>query len=145
VYLIDAAGLRVIGNVPNPQASDSTNKERITSGLLVGREPHEPTFTRNGTELWVTVRGEGRIAIFDVTAAKAGKPTEEALRGYLETINGPAQAWFSKDGKLAFVASQKSSQIDLFETNFSSDGRSRPKRARTVDIKAKIRAPSHRF
>jgi DNA-binding beta-propeller fold protein YncE len=82
------------------------------------------------------VRGEGRIAIFDVAAAKAGEPTETALRGYLETINGPAQAWFSKDGELAFIASQKSSQIDLFETNFGSDGRSRPKRARTVDIKA---------
>jgi len=136
VYLIDAAGLRVIGNVPNAQASDTTNKEGITSGLLVGREPHEPTFTRNGAELWVTVRGEGRIAIFDVAAAKAGGPTERALRGYLETINGPAQAWFSKDGKVAFVASQKSSQIDVFETNLGSDARSRPKRARTVDIRA---------
>ena len=107
VYLIDAASLRVIGNVPNAQASDTTNKERITSGLLVGREPHEPTFTRNGRELWVTVRGEGRIAIFNVDAAKAGQPTERALRGYVETINGPAQVWFSKDGKLAFIASQK--------------------------------------
>lgn len=66
----------------------------------------------------MTVRGEGRIAIFDVAAAKAGQPTERALRGYLETINGPAQAWFSKDGKLAFIASQKLSQIDVFETNF---------------------------
>jgi YVTN family beta-propeller protein len=136
VYLIDAASLRVIGNVPNAQASDTTNKERITSGLLVGREPHEPTFTRNGAELWVTVRGEGRIAIFDVAAAKAGQPTERALRGYLETINGPAQAWFSKDGKLAFIASQKVSQVDVFETNFGSDGRGQPKRAKTVDIKA---------
>src|SRR5262249_61224114 len=90
VYLIEAASLRLIGNIPNAQATDTTNKERITTGLLVGREPHEPTFTRNGTELWVTVRGEGRIAIFDVAAAKAGEPTERALRGYLETINGPA-------------------------------------------------------
>jgi YVTN family beta-propeller protein len=136
VYLIDAASLRVIGNVPNGQASDTTNKERISSGLLVGREPHEPTFTRNGTELWVTVRGEGRIAIFDVAAAKAGQPSEQALRGYVETINGPAQAWFSKDGKLAFVASQKLSQIDVFETNFGGDGHSQAKRAKTVDIKS---------
>jgi YVTN family beta-propeller protein len=136
VYLIEATSLRVIGNVPNPQASDMTNKERITSGLLVGREPHEPTFTRNGVELWVTVRGEGRIAIFDIPAAKAGQPTERALRGYLETINGPAQVWFSKDGKLAFIASQKVSQIDVFEANFGSDGHSQPKRAKTVDIKA---------
>jgi YVTN family beta-propeller protein len=136
LYLIDATSLRVIGNVPNPQASDTTNKEQITSGLLVGREPHEPTFTRNGVELWITVRGEGRIAILDVAAAKAGQPTERALRGYLETINGPAQAWFSKDGKLAFIASQKLSQIDVFVTNFGSDGHSQPKRAKTVDIKA---------
>jgi DNA-binding beta-propeller fold protein YncE len=136
VYLIDVADLRVVGNVPNAQASDSTNKEHITSGLLVGREPHEPTFTRNGAELWVTVRGEGRIAILDVATAKAGGPTERALRGYLDTINGPAQAWFSKDGKVAFVASQKSSQIDVFETNFGSDGHSRPKRTKTVEIRA---------
>ena len=136
VYLIDAETLRVIGNVPNPQASDTTNKERITSGLLVGREPHEPTFTRNGVELWVTVRGEGRIALFDVAAAKAGQPTERALRGYLETINGPAQVWFSKDGKFAFIASQKVSQVDVFEANFGSDGHSQPKRVKTVDIKA---------
>jgi YVTN family beta-propeller protein len=136
VYLIDAGSLRVIGNTPNAQASDTTNKEHITTGLLVGREPHEPTFSRNGTELWVTVRGEGRIAIFDVAAAKAGQPTERALRGYFDTINGPAQAWFSKDGNFAFIASQKVSQIDLFETNFGSDGHSHPRRVKTVDIKA---------
>jgi hypothetical protein len=73
----------VIGNMPNSQANDTTNKERITTGLLVGREPHEPTFTRNGAELWVTMRRERRIAIFDVAAAKAGEPSERALRGYL--------------------------------------------------------------
>jgi YVTN family beta-propeller protein len=136
VYLIDAVNLRVIGNVPNAQASETTNKERITTGLLVGREPHEPTFSRNGRELWVAVRGEGRIAIFDVDVAKSGAATERALRGYFNTVNGPAQAWFSKDGKLAFVASQKSSQIEALETNFGADGFSHPKRLRLVDIKA---------
>ena len=136
VYLIDTVSLQVIGSTPNPRASDSTNKDRITTGLLVGREPHEPTFTRNGTELWVTVRGEGRIAIFEVQAAKAGQPTERALRGYVDTINGPAQAWFSADGKLAFVASQKGSEVDVLATNFGADGHSRPQRVKTVDIKA---------
>jgi DNA-binding beta-propeller fold protein YncE len=136
VYLIETATLRVIGNVANSQASETTNKERITSGLLVGREPHEPTFTRNGAELWVTVRGEGRIAVLDVSAARSGQPTERALRGYIDTINGPAQCWFSKDHKLAFVASQKVAQIDVFEANFGADGRSAPKRLKTVDVKA---------
>jgi YVTN family beta-propeller protein len=136
VYLIETANLKVVGNSANPQASDSTNKERITSGIIVGREPHEPTFTRQGTELWVTVRGEDRIAIIDVAAARSGAPTERALRGYLDTVNGPAQVWFSRDGKTAFVASQKLSQIDLFDTDFDGSGRSRPKRLKTVDIKA---------
>lgn len=135
VYLIDVTGLKVVGNAANPQASDTTNKERITSGIIVGREPHEPTFTRNGTELWVTVRGEDRIAIIDVAAAKGGATTERALRGYLNTINGPAQVWFSKDGRLAFVASQKVSLIDVFEANLDGGGNSQPKRVKTVDIK----------
>ena len=42
----------------------------VTATVLVGREPHEPTFTRNGKELWVTVRGEDRIAIVDVEVAR---------------------------------------------------------------------------
>ena len=57
VYLIDAVNKKVVGNVPNPLAGPNTNAERLSSGILVGREPHEPTFTRNGKELWVTLRG----------------------------------------------------------------------------------------
>ena len=60
IYLIDTVALTVLGNQPNPQASDTTGKERLTSGILIGREPHEPTFTRNGREIWVSVRGENR-------------------------------------------------------------------------------------
>jgi DNA-binding beta-propeller fold protein YncE len=78
VYLIDTRTKSVIGNRPNPQARENTNKELLSSGILVGREPHEPTFTRNGKELWVTVRGENRIAIVDVTVAKKGGTTRSA-------------------------------------------------------------------
>jgi DNA-binding beta-propeller fold protein YncE len=138
VYLVDTATLRVVGNAPNPQASQTSNQERLTSGIIVGREPHEPTFSRNGKELWVTVRGEDGIAIIDVDLARRASAGERvsAVREYLPTLNGPAQAWFSKDGELAFVASQKTSQFDVFETGFDSDGRSRPKRLRTVDMRA---------
>lgn len=137
VYLVDTATLRVIGNTPNPQAGPTTNPDRLTSGIIVGREPHEPTFSRNGKELWITVRGEDRIAIIDVELARRASAGERvaALREYLPTINGPAQAWFSKDGALAFVASQKTSQLDVFETGFDRDGRSHPKRLKTVDIR----------
>ena len=138
IYLIDTVALTVLGNQPNPQASDTTGKERLTSGILIGREPHEPTFTRNGREIWVSVRGENRIAIVDVAAARRESAGERAgaQRASFQTINGPAQVWFSKDGKLAFVASQKVPMLDVFATNFDAGGRSRPKRLVTIDIKA---------
>jgi YVTN family beta-propeller protein len=138
VYLIDTMAKRVVGNIPNPQASSTTNAERITSGILVGREPHEPTFTRNGKELWVAVRGEDRFAILDVEAAikESGGVRAGALREYLPTINGPAQVWFSADGTLAFVISQKTPRVDIFQLNPDAQGWSRPTRKTTLDISA---------
>jgi YVTN family beta-propeller protein len=128
VYLIDAVNKRVLGNTANPFAGPTTNPERITSGILVGREPHEPTFTRDGSELWTTVRGEDRIAIMDV---ERGGP----LR-FVDTLNGPAQVWFSADGGFAFVASQKVSRLDVFSVNRDGSGRSQPRRVTTLDIAA---------
>jgi YVTN family beta-propeller protein len=37
IYLIDAEQRRVIGNTPNPAAGPTTNPERLSSGLLLGR------------------------------------------------------------------------------------------------------------
>ncbi len=128
VYLIDTVALRVIGNVPNPAASPATNAERLSSGVLIGREPHEPTFTRDGRELWVTLRGEDRIAILDVERAlkQATGADAAAVRRYLPTVNGPAQVWFSADGKLAFVASQKVPRLDVFRLHSDGHGGSNP-------------------
>jgi len=138
VYLIDLETMKVIGNTPNPQANEQTNDERITSGIMVGREPHEPTFSRNGKEIWVTVRGENRIAILDTASAikESRGVASRAVRMYVNCLNGPAQVWFSADGKFAFVASQKASQLEVLDTNFGRDGFSRPKRRALVDIKA---------
>jgi YVTN family beta-propeller protein len=138
VYLVDLETMKVIGNTPNPQASNETNAERITTGVLVGREPHEPTFSRNGKELWVTVRGENRIAVLDTAAAikESRGIASRAVRLYVDCLNGPAQVWFSADGRLAFVVSQKASQLEVIETNFGGDGFSVPKRRGLIDIKA---------
>jgi YVTN family beta-propeller protein len=138
VYLIDAVEKRVIGNVANPSASATTNAERLSSGILVGREPHEPSFTRNGKELWVTLRGEDRIAILDVERARrqAGGTDAGAILRFVPTINGPAQVWFSANGALAFVASQKVSRIDVLRVNPDSNGMSKPERLMTLDATA---------
>ena len=138
IYLIDAVNRRVIGNTPNPHASAGGNAERLSSGILLGREPHEPTFTRNGRELWVTLRGEDRIAILDVERAvkQAGGADAGAVLRYLPTLNGPAQVWFDARGETAFVASQKVSKIDVFRVNPDASGYSRPERITTLDIAA---------
>ncbi len=138
VYLIDAVNRRVIGNTPNPAAGPTTNPERLSSGILVGREPHEPTFTRNGKELWVTLRGEDRIAILDVARAlkQAGGVAAGAILRYVPTINGPAQVWFNAKGTVAFVASQKVAKVDVFRVNADASGHSRPVRITTLDISA---------
>jgi YVTN family beta-propeller protein len=138
VYLVDTLRRTVVGNAPNPQASATTNAERVSSGVLVGREPHEPTFSRNGKEIWVAVRGEDRIAILDTAAAvqaSAGEAVAAVLQ-YVPTLNGPAQVWFSADGSLAFVASQKASRVDVFLVNADSDGYSHPTRQTTLDLSA---------
>ena len=138
IYLIDAINKRVLGNIPNPAAGPTTNAERLSSGILVGREPHEPTFTRNGKELWVTLRGEDRIAILDVARAQkqVGGTDAGAILRYLPTINGPAQVWFNAQGTIAFVASQKVAKVDVFRVNRNATGHSRPVRITTLDISA---------
>ncbi|MBI5212531.1 MAG: YncE family protein [Nitrospirae bacterium] len=136
VYLIDAVNKKVIGNTPNPSASQTTNPERLTSGILVGREPHEPTFTRNGRELWIAVRGEDRLAILDVERSiKQSEGTDaKAVIQFVNTVNGPSQVWFNADGALAFVASQKVSKVDIFRVNPDMSGYSHPKHLTTIDI-----------
>ena len=138
VYLIDAVEKRVIGGTPNPAAGSTTNADRVSSGLLVGREPHEPTFTRNGRELWVALRGESRIAILDVEKAvrQLNGAEPPAIRMFLPTLNGPAQVWFNREGTLAFVASQKVPQVDVFRVNMGAQGHSRPEHLTTLDIAA---------
>jgi len=138
IYLTDTVNRRVVGNAPNPDAGAGANPERLSSGILLGREPHEPTFTRNGKELWVTLRGEARIAVLDVEKAlqqMSGTDAGAVLR-YVPTVNGPAQVWFDAKGATAFVASQKLSAIDVFSVNADGSGFSRPARLMTLDIAA---------
>jgi YVTN family beta-propeller protein len=136
VYLTDVTAKKIVGNSANPHTGPTTNAERLSSGILVGREPHEPTFTRNGKELWVTLRGEDRVAILDVERAvrQAGGSDAGAILKFVSTVNGPAQVWFDKTGQIAFVVSQKVPKVDVFRVNPDASGYSRPEHLSTLDI-----------
>lgn len=138
IYLIDVATMSVIGSTPNPQAGPTTNPTVLSSGVCVGREPHEPTFTRTGRELWVAVRGEDRIAVLDVEKARleaSGEaPRGSSLIGLIPTLPGPAMVWFSGDGATAFVISQKVSKIEALTVAYDGAGYSEVRTRRTLDI-----------
>ena len=140
LYLVDTETMKVIGNHSNPQAGEMTNPEILTSGVLVGREPHEPTFTRTGKEIWVALRGENRIAVVDVEKAQAESqgelPRGSALRGFIPTQPGPAMVWFTKDGQTALAISQKLPRIDVLKVSYDSEGYSTAEHMRTIDTSA---------
>jgi YVTN family beta-propeller protein len=143
VYLVDTTKLKVIGNQPNPHAGPTTSPDMLTSGILVGREPHEPTFTRNGKEVWVALRGENKIAVVDVQRAiaeSAGElPRGGAIRRFMPVVPGPAMTWFSKDGTIAFLISQKMPRIEVYNVKYDAQGFSTTERKTVIDTSAQDR------
>jgi DNA-binding beta-propeller fold protein YncE len=57
----------------------------------VGRSPHEPFFTPDRRELWVTVRGENYVSVID--------PAQMNEIRRIELANGPGMTMFGPDGK----------------------------------------------
>lgn len=76
-----------------------TATNRVVADVLVGREPHVPTFTPDGREAWVTIRGRDHIAVLDTRTFQVTR--------HIKTMDGPSMLWFSPDGRRAYIASQK--------------------------------------
>jgi YVTN family beta-propeller protein len=71
----------------------------------VGRSPHEAFFTPDGSEVWVTVRGENYVSVLD------GRTYEEKTR--IVTPNGPGMTIFSPDGRYGYVCSSFNPETDV--------------------------------
>ena len=63
----------------------------------VGRSPHEAFFTRDGREVWVSVRGENYVSVLDGTTY--------AEKTRITVPNGAGMTIFSPDGKYGYVCS----------------------------------------
>src|SRR6202162_892644 len=74
----------------------------------VGRSPHEPFFTMDGTEVWVTVRGEDYVSVLD------GTTYDEKTR--ITVPNGPGMTIFSPDGKYGYVCSSFTPETVVIST-----------------------------
>ena len=44
----------------------STENNKVIKTVYVGRSPHEPTFSPNGKQVWISVRGEAYLSVIDV-------------------------------------------------------------------------------
>ena len=84
-----------------------TATNRVVADVLVGREPHVPTFTPDGREAWVTIRGRDHVAVVDTRTFHVTR--------HIKTTDGPSMLWFSPDGRRAYIASQKEAVLWLLD------------------------------
>src|SRR6201988_4512141 len=92
-----------IGSHPVNFIDTATNSVKHVT--YVGRSPHEAFFTRDGGEVWVSVRGENYVSVLD------GKTYAEKTR--ITVPNGPGMTIFSPDGKYGYVCSSFTPETEV--------------------------------
>jgi YVTN family beta-propeller protein len=101
----DHRTLAVVSIGSNSVTFIDTATNAVKHTTYVGRSPHEPFFTPDGSEVWVTVRGEDYVDVLD------GKTFEEKTR--IATPNGPGMQIFSPDGTYGYVCSSFTPEVDV--------------------------------
>ncbi len=93
----DHKTLAIVSIGSNSVSFIETATNAVKHVTYVGRSPHEAFYTPNGTEVWVTIRGENYIEVLD------SHTFEEKTR--ITVPNGPGMTIFSPDGKYGYVCS----------------------------------------
>jgi YVTN family beta-propeller protein len=106
-YSPDSKTLAVVSIASNSVTLIDTATNKVKGVVYVGRSPHEPFFTTNGRELWVTVRGENYVSVIDPVRMK------ETQR--IEVANGPGMTMGGADGKYAFVCSSFTPELAVID------------------------------
>ncbi|MEO8763568.1 MAG: YncE family protein, partial [Ginsengibacter sp.] len=86
----------------------STENNKILKTIYLGRSPHEPTFTPDSKQVWVSVRGEAYVSVVDVDLMKEIKQ--------IPVADGPGMISFSPDGTIAYVCSSFTPEVDIINT-----------------------------
>src|SRR6202044_2046846 len=101
----DHKTLAVVSIGSNSVAFIDTVTNAVKHISYVGRSPHEAFFTPDGSEVWVTVRGEDYVEVLDA------RTFEEKTR--IVTPPGPGMQIFSPDGKYGYVCSSFNPETDV--------------------------------
>lgn len=86
----------------------STENNKMLKTIYLGRSPHEPTFTPDSKQVWVSVRGEAYVSVVDVDLMKEIKQ--------IPVADGPGMISFSPDGTIAYVCSSFTPEVDIINT-----------------------------
>jgi YVTN family beta-propeller protein len=108
-YSPDSKLLAVVSIGSNSVTLIETGTNKIRGRVYVGRSPHEAFFTKDGSELWVTVRGENYVSVIDPVQMK------ETRR--IELANGPGMTIFSPDGRYGFVCSSFTAELAVIDVS----------------------------
>lgn len=103
----DHKTLIVISNGSNSVAFIDTASNKVKGIAYIGRSPHEGFFTADGKEVWVVVRGASYLSVIDPNTFK------ETRR--IETAPGPGMVLFHPNGRLAFVVSSFTPEVDIVD------------------------------
>ena len=104
----DRKTLAVVSIASNSVTFVDTATNRVKHTTYVGRSPHEAFYTQDGSEVWVTVRGEDYVAVLD------GKTYGEKAR--ITVPNGPGMTIFSPDGRYGYVCSSFTPETVVIST-----------------------------
>src|ERR1700752_4410450 len=104
----DRKTLVIVSIASNSVTFVDTATNRVKHTTYVGRAPHEPFYTQDGSEVWVTVRGENYVAVLD------GATYVEKMR--ITVPNGPGMTIFSPDGRYGYVCSSFTPETGVVST-----------------------------
>jgi YVTN family beta-propeller protein len=107
-YSADLKMLAVVSIGSNSLTLISTETNHILKTIYIGRSPHEPTFTPDNKQIWVSVRGEAYVSVIDVNLMSEIKRVPVA--------DGPGMVAFTPDGKLAYICSSFTPEVDVVST-----------------------------
>jgi len=107
-YLPQRKMLAAVSIGSNAVTLMSTETNKVIKTIYVGRSPHEPTFSPDGKQLWISVRGEAYVSVIDMQ-----KMTEVKR---VPVADGPGMVSFSPDGKTAYVCSSFTAEVDVINT-----------------------------
>src|SRR5271156_1020928 len=86
----DHRTLAVVSIGSNSVTFINTASNGVTHTAYVGRSPHEAFFTPDGSEVWITIRGEDYVAVLDAATF--------AEKARIKVAAGPGMQIFSPDG-----------------------------------------------